>query len=134
MLCYANSLSNEIMNNYFSLFLLKMKKKNIRLFKKKKVCIFIYKLEYLQSTSIWHLQTEVAAQANWTTFHRFSVFLGFASKTEFLRSHHKFSIRLRSRDWAGLFLVCNQDVTCLLVCLGSLFCWNTHFRGISFSA
>lgn len=41
MLCYANSLSNEIMNNYFSLFLLKIKKKNIRLFKKKK-CVFSF--------------------------------------------------------------------------------------------
>ncbi len=52
---------------------------------------------------------------------------------------HPTSIGLRYGDWAGhsitlILLVWNQHVAHLLVCLGSLSCWNTHFKGISSSA
>ena len=52
----------------------------------------------------------------------------------FLMSPHKLSIGLRSGDWAGhstRLLNWNQDFACLLVCLGSLSCWNTNFRPFS---
>ncbi len=60
-------------------------------------------------------------------YHNSSAFLGFASETVFLMSPHKFSIGLRSGDWAGrsitlILLVWNQDAARLLVCLGSLSC------------
>ena len=81
----------------------------------------------------------ISAQDEQTTFHSSSEFLGFASEIAFLISPHKFSMGLRSGDWAGhsitsIFFVWNQDVARLLVCLGSLSCWNAHFGGISSSA
>ncbi len=84
----------------------------------------------------WHLWTGIPAQDDCTTYHNSSAFLGFASETAFLMSPHKFSIGLRSGDWAGhsitlILLVLNQDAARLLVCLGLLSCWNTHFKGIS---
>ncbi len=88
---------------------------------------------------VWQLWTGIPAQDECTTYHNSSAFLGFASETAFLMSPHKFSIGLRSGDWAGhsitlILLVWNQDAARLLMCLGSLSCWNTHFNGISSSA
>ncbi len=73
----------------------------------------------------WHLWTGIPAQYDCTTHYNYSAFLGFASETSILMSPHKFSIGLRSGDWAGhsitlILLVWNQDDARLLVCLGSL--------------
>ncbi len=50
---------------------------------------------------VWHLWTGFPAQDDCTTYHNSSAFLGFASETAFLKSPHKFSIGLKSGDWAG---------------------------------
>ncbi len=87
---------------------------------------------------VWHLWTGIPAQDDCNTYQNSSAFLGFASEIAFL-SPYKFSIGLRSGDWAAhsitlILLVWNQDAAHLPVCLGFLSCWNTYFKDISSSA
>ncbi len=69
------------------------------------------------SRGVWHRWTCIPAQDDCTAHHSSSAFLGFASETVFLMSPHKFSVGLRSGDWAAR----------LLACLGLLSCWKGHF-------
>ncbi len=69
---------------------------------------------------LWHLWTGILAQDDCTTDHSSSAFHGFASETACLMSPHRFSIGLRSGDWAGhsitlILLVWNQVIARLLV-------------------
>ncbi len=56
---------------------------------------------------VWHLWTGIPAQDDCTTYHNSSALLCFASETAFLMSPHKFSIGLRSGDWAGHSITLN---------------------------
>ncbi len=69
------------------------------------------------SHGVWRRWTCIPAHDDCTTHHSSSAFLGFASETVFLMSPHKFSVGLRSGDWAAR----------LLACLGLLSCWKGHF-------
>uniref|UniRef100_A0A9J7ZQK9 Transposase n=1 Tax=Cyprinus carpio carpio TaxID=630221 RepID=A0A9J7ZQK9_CYPCA len=57
----------------------------------------------MESTNLWHLLAVIPLHDSLTTFHNSFTFLGFASETAFLTSPHKFSIGLRSGDWAVSF-------------------------------
>lgn len=70
----------------------------------------------MESTNLWHLLAVIPLHDSLTTFHNSFTFLGFASETAFLTSPHKFSIGLRSGDWAGhsitlILLVWNHEFT-----------------------
>lgn len=90
-------------------------------------------------TKHMHLSCGMLSHVLFTALHNSATFLGFSFATPSLTFAHKFSMGFRSGDCTGysstsILLVANQFFANLLVCLGTLSCWNVQVIGMCHSA
>ena len=93
-------------------------------------------LDFMEAINVRHLESKIFSQVFFAACHSSSEFLGLAARTPFFTSIQRYSIGLRSGDYAGhINFVGSEPLFCFFdVCFGSLSCWKTHRNGISSSA